>query len=100
MTAPIRTRLIALAALGLVGLAACGTVEAKQGTKGIAQANSVACDVARQDMQRAVDAYTMLEQKPPANEQAMVPNYLLTPSQLMDIDATGKVVAAPGSGCP
>jgi hypothetical protein len=103
MTGPFRTRLTtlaALSALGAAGLSACGTVEAKQGTQAIVKASSLACDSERSNMQRAVEAYTMLEQKPPANEQALVPGYLLAPSRLMDIDAAGKVVAAPDSGCP
>jgi hypothetical protein len=102
MTGPFRTHLFslgALGALGLVGLSACGTVEAKQGAPAIAQASSLACDSARTELQKAVDAYTMLEQAPPPNEQALVPGYLLAPSQLMDIDAKGNVVPAPGSGC-
>jgi hypothetical protein len=103
MTAQFRNRLLALGAagsLGVVGLTACGTVEAKQGTPAIVKASSLACDSARNELQKAVEAYTMLEQKPPANEQALIPSYLLAPSQLMDIDAKGNVVAAPGSGCP
>jgi hypothetical protein len=103
MTGPFRTHLAAvtcLTVLSVAGLAACGTVEAKQGTQAIVKASALACDSARTEMQRAVDAYTMLEQKPPANEQTLVPGYLLAPSQLMDLDAQGNVVAAPGSGCP
>jgi hypothetical protein len=105
MTHPLRTRHTAVSALcmagaGVVGLSACGAVEAQQGTQAIVKASSVSCSVARSELQRAVEAYTMLEQKPPANEQALIPGYLLAPSQLMDIDANGKVVAAPGSGCP
>jgi hypothetical protein len=102
MTGSFRSNLTALclAASCTAGLSACGTVEAKQGTQGIVKASALACDQSRSELQRAVDAYTMLEQKPPENERALVPGYLLAPSQLMDIDAGGKVVAAPGSGCP
>ena len=100
MTAPFRNHLVSLAALCAVGVTACGTVEAKQGAPAIAHASSLACESARSELQKAVDAYTMLEQKPPDNEQALVPAYLLAPSQLMDIDDKGNVVAAPGAGGP
>ena len=105
MTPPFRSRLnvvnpMCAAVLCIVGLSACGTVEAKQGTQVIVKANSLACDSSRDELQKAVEAYTLLEQKPPANEQALVPGYLLATSQLMDIGADGKVVAAPDSGCP
>jgi hypothetical protein len=104
MTPPFSSHLHVVSALGAVGLcvaglSACAAIEAKQGTQVIVKASTLACDSARDELQKAVEAYTMLEQKPPANEQALVPGYLLATSQLMDIDADGKVVAAPDSGC-
>ena len=80
-------------------LSACKDVVAETGTKAISQASGAACNMARNDMLRAVEAYTMLENKPPKSEADLVPKYLLGLSPLMDIDRQGNVVAAPGSGC-
>ena len=101
------TRLMAAAVLGVVALCGCKAVE--QGTKAISNttiagdnspnANSMACVSERHEVQMAVDSYTLLEDKPPAGEAALVPDYLRTQSKLMDIGPDGKVVAAPGSGC-
>ena len=62
-------------------------------------ANAVSCTTERPMFQLAVDSYTMLENKPPASEAALVPDYLVAESKLMDLAADGTVVAAPNSGC-
>ena len=82
-------------------LSSCAAMEAQQdGTEGIAQASEAACHTARLDVERAVEAYDLLEGSMPVNEMALVPNYLVVASPLMDLDRQGNVVAAPGSGCP
>lgn len=91
-------------ALLLVGASltfpACAVIDAQTGTKALSQASGAACNVARNDMLRAIEAYSLLESKPPKSEAELVPGYLLGLSPLMDIDAHGNVVAAPESGCP
>ncbi|MBI4933555.1 MAG: hypothetical protein HY828_06730 [Actinobacteria bacterium] len=77
----------------VVLLSSCATMKADQTN------NAAACHTARQDMERAVEAYDLLEGSPPPDEMALVPNYLVVASPIMDLDAHGNVVAAPGSGC-
>lgn len=82
-------------------LSSCSIMEAQQnGNKGIVRASELACHTARQDMERAIEAYGLLEGSPPANEMVLVPNYLVMASPLMDLDRQGNVVAAPSAGCP
>lgn len=86
-----------LAALG--SLAACRPVDAETGTNAIGQATELQCNDARRTLQQAIDNYEILEGHLPRNEAALVPGYLVMQSALMDLDADGNVVAAPGSGC-
>lgn len=86
--------------IAVVLLSSCATMKAEQdGVEGMAQASEAACHQARADMERAVEAYDLLEGSPPADEMALVPRYLVVASPLMDLDAEGNVVPAPGSGC-
>jgi hypothetical protein len=71
----------------------------QDGTQGIVEGSEAACHTAREDMERAVEAYSLLEGSPPANEMALVPNYLVVASPLMDLDRNGNVIPALGSGC-
>jgi hypothetical protein len=87
--------LVATAALA----SGCTAAEADTGMQNMSQGSEAACHEARANVERAVEAYDLLEGSMPANESAMVPNYLLTESPLMDIDALGNVIPAPGSGC-
>jgi len=86
-----------VAALG--SLAACRPVDAETGTNAIGQATELQCNDARRTLQQAIDNYEILEGHLPRSEAALVPGYLVMQSTLMDIDADGNVVAAPGSGC-
>jgi hypothetical protein len=81
-------------------MSSCAAIEAqKEGAQGIARASDVACVQARADLESALEAYTILNGGPPADEAALVPDYLRVASALMDIDPQGNVVASPGGGC-
>jgi hypothetical protein len=88
-----------LVATGCVALSGCPSKTVQDGAESVDAGNGAQCFSDRKAVEAALEAYTMLEGKPPANEAAMVPDYLLAESQLMDIDAAGNVVAAPNSGC-
>lgn len=79
----------------VVLLSSCATMKAAQGNN-----NDTACLTARQDLERAVESYSLLEGSPPANEMVLVPDYLVMASPIMDLDGQGNVVPTPGSGCP
>jgi hypothetical protein len=95
----------AVAALTLATVAAlstasaCRPVDAETGTNAINQATELQCNDARRTLQQAIDNYELLEGKLPRDEAALVPGYLVMQSPLMDIDAGGNVIPAPGSGC-
>lgn len=80
-------------------LPACASVDATTGAQAIGSASAMQCQNDRATMEDAVANYKLLERKAPRSEAALVPAYLLAPSALMDLDASGNVVAAPGSGC-
>jgi len=86
-----------VAAIGSV--TACRPVDAETGTNAIDQATELQCNDARRTLQQAIDNYEILEGHLPRSEAALVPGYLVMQSPLMDIDADGNVVPAPGSGC-
>ena len=88
-----------LAATGCLALSGCPAKTVQEGAASIDAGSGVQCVTERDMMRQQVEAYTILEGAPPVNEAAMVPNYLRSESILMDIDAAGNVVAAPGSGC-
>jgi hypothetical protein len=90
------TRFLAL----LLLLSSCAVMQAqKDGVQGVAQASDMACVQARSDLQKALEAYDILNGGMPPNEAALVPDYLREESKLMDMDAQGNVVPAPGGGC-
>jgi hypothetical protein len=81
-------------------LSSCAAMQAqKDGVQGVAQASDMACVQARADLQKALEAYDILNGGMPVDEAALVPDYLREPSKLMDMDAQGNVIPAPGSGC-
>lgn len=88
-----------LTATGCVALSGCPAKEAKDGLETVEQATGVQCVTERSMMLQQVEAYTILEGKAPTTEAEMVPNYLRTASIYFDLDASGNIVAAPGSGC-
>ena len=88
-----------IAAGALVALVGCGAAEARTGTRAINNASGLACNQARRTLEQAVENYTILKGEAPVNEAALVPDYLLMQTPLMDIDATGAVVPQLGGGC-
>ena len=91
---------LTFATLAAVTLTAgCRPVDAETGTNAIDQATELQCNDARRTLQQAIDNYEILEGHLPRNEAALVPGYLVMQSPLMDIDADGHVVPAPGTGC-
>jgi len=88
-----------LAATGCLALSGCPAKTVQEGAAKIDDATGIQCVTERDMMRQQVEAYTILTGAPPINEAALVPNYLRAESTLMDLDAAGNVVAAPGSGC-
>jgi hypothetical protein len=89
--------LLALASVAV--LPSCTAVDASTGAPAIGGASAMQCQNDRSTLEDAVANYKLLERKAPRSEAALVPTYLLTQSALMYLDASGNVVAAPGSGC-
>ena len=88
-----------LAVGSCVALTGCYAKEAKDGLQEVAQASSAQCVAERDVLEKAIEAYSILENKIPTTEIEMVPLYLRVESLYMDIGPNGTVVAAPGSGC-
>ena len=99
MTRPTVAAFTLATAAVLATASACRPVDAETGTNAINQATELQCNDARRTLQQAIDNYEILEGKLPRDEAALVPGYLVMQSTLMDIDADGSVVPAPGSGC-
>lgn len=90
-----------LAAL-LVTASACDTTPGreKQALNEIHNGDSAACAEERSTMEKAVQAYMLLNPDTPVTEAAMVAGgFIHEPSVLMDVMSTGAVVPAPGSVC-
>ena len=95
-----RIATLTLATVAVLSAAsACRPVDAETGTNAINQATELQCNDARRTLQQAIDNYEILEGHLPRSEAALVPGYLVMQSPLMDIDAEGNVIPAPGSGC-
>lgn len=95
MTRTHRLVPVLLVALPLLG--ACK--DSAQVGNAVRGASELQCNQARRDYVSAVENYSILEAKVPTSEMELVPQYLRMPSDLMDVDATGNVVAQPGGGC-
>lgn len=85
--------------LAVPTVAACRPVDAETGTVAINKATELQCNDARRALTQAVENFELLEGSLPRSEAALVPGYLISQSPYMDLDADGKVVPAPGSGC-
>jgi len=111
MTAHRRGQRLAAAlfvATACIALAGCPSKTVQEGVKaaskdpaapGDINATAAQCRNERDVMEKAVEAYTLLEGVAPASELAMVPDWLIAESVFMDLDAAGNIVPAPGSGC-
>jgi hypothetical protein len=90
--------LIAIA-VGPVALTGCAK-QAKEAAAQIPNAQGAACGEERSLVEKAVQAYTLLNPDAPVTEAALVSNgFLHAQSTLLDVTATGAVVPAPGSPC-
>ena len=96
-----RPSTICVVALALVMLTACNpATRAKEAKQDVDNGNAAACVQERSTIGKAVQSYTLLEPDTPITEAAMVAGgYLHAESVLMDVQADGTVVAAPGSVC-
>jgi hypothetical protein len=90
-----------IVALALAALTACNPAERAQEAKDdVDSGNAAACVQERSTIEKAVQAYTLLEPDAPISEAAMVTaGYVHIESVLMDVQPDGTVVAAPGSVC-
>lgn len=77
----------------------CAGCVAKDASDDPDDASMSSCAAERHLVEKAVEAYYILEGAAPTDESQLVPNYLRKESAAMDVDAAGNVVAAPGSGC-
>lgn len=80
---------------------ACNPAQrARQAKDEIDTGNAAACVQERSTMEKAVEAYTLLNPDAPVTEAAMVAaGFVREESVLMDLTAAGTVVPAPGSVC-
>lgn len=84
-------------------LVGCGSdadpvTQVSQAVEQVEVASATACDGDRRVLEIAIEAYELLEGSPPADEAAMVPDWLPRPSELFDV-ADGEIVPADGSPC-
>ena len=93
------TMCIALVALGVVS--GCNpATQAKVAKKDVDSGNAAACVEERSTIEKAVEAYTLLNPDTPVTETAMVAGgFIHQASVLMDVTADGLVVPAAGSVC-
>lgn len=95
----------------LIALNACGSdadpieqavepvvTNIEQGIDAIDQSRVLACDADRTTLETAIEAYTTLEGEPPADEAALVGDWIREESELYDVE-NGVVVPVPDSGC-
>jgi hypothetical protein len=88
--------IVVAVAFGLLTVSGC---REKEAAADIASASVAQCTAERDMLEKAIEAYLLLEGSLPASEAAMVPDYLRIQSVYFDIDAQGNVVPAPNSGC-
>jgi hypothetical protein len=88
-----------LAAVAALSLSGCPSKTVQEGAKAVPKATQAQCQVERDIMQKAVEAYTLLKGQPPKDEASMVPDWLIDQSAYYDLDAKGNVVPHPGTGC-
>lgn len=91
----------ALVVLVIGSTAACNPAHvARQAKNDVDSANVAACAEERSLIEKAVQAYVLLNPDQPVTEAALVTDgFIHQQSVLMDIGAGGIVVAAPGTVC-
>ena len=74
--------------------------QARQAKNDVDSGNAAACVTERSTIEKAVEAYTLLNPDTVVTEDAMVAaGFIHIASVLMDVTSTGAVVPAPGSVC-
>ena len=91
----------ALLVLVIGSTTACNPAHvARQAKNDVDSGNSAACVDERALIERAVEAYTLLNPDQPATEALLVTDgFIHQQSVLIDIDPNGAVIAAPGTVC-
>ena len=92
---------IVLAVAMTGSLSACNPAQrAREAKENVDSGNAAACVMERSTIEKAVQAYTLLNPDTTVTEAAMVAGgYLHEASVLMDITANGTVIPAVGSVC-
>jgi hypothetical protein len=87
--------------LAVGSLSACNpATQAKVAKNDVDSGNAAACSQERSTIEKAVEAYTLLNPDTPVTEAAMVDGgFIHSASVLMDVTANGIVVQAPGTVC-
>ncbi|MEY2582752.1 MAG: hypothetical protein QOE09_2601 [Ilumatobacteraceae bacterium] len=87
--------------LSAFSLGACNPAQqARVAKNDVDSGNNAACVQERSTIEKAVEAYTLLNPDVPVTESAMVADgFIHTQSVLMDVSASGVVSAAPGTVC-
>jgi hypothetical protein len=90
-----------LVVLAAGSLSACNPAQKAQEAKDdVDSGNAAACVQEHSTIEKAVEAYTLLNPDVPVTEAAMVTNgFIHLQSVLMDVRPDGTVVAAPGTVC-
>ncbi len=96
-----RCSVLCLVVLATGSMTACNPAQrAKVAVQEIDSGNSAACASDRATIEKALEAYVLLNPDTPPTEAAMVADgFIHEESKLMDISPTGTVVAAPGTVC-
>ena len=91
----------ALVVLVVGSMTACNPAHvARQAKNDVDSGNAAACVEERALIERAVQAYTLLNPDTPVTEAALVNNgFIHSQSVLMDVGPDGTVVLAPGTVC-
>ena len=91
----------ALVVLVIGSTTACNPAHvARQAKNDVDSGNAAACTEERALIERAVEAFTLMNPDEPVTETAMVTDgFLHQQSVLMDVTSIGTVVAAPGTVC-
>ncbi|HEY0518359.1 MAG TPA: hypothetical protein VGC84_02610 [Ilumatobacteraceae bacterium] len=96
-----RSSTICAVLLAVATVTACNPAErARQAKDDVDSGNTAACVEERAVMEKAVQAYLLLEPDTPVTEAGMVEKgYIHQTSVLMDVTSSGAVVGAAGTVC-
>jgi hypothetical protein len=92
---------LCLVAVAANAVTACNPAhQARQAKNDVDSGSVAACTLERSTIEKAVEAYALLNPDTPVTETAMVADgFIHEASVLMEVTATGTVVPAPGSVC-